>query len=393
MWIKRKFDEKIISMCMSRPAVLLTGARQVGKSSLLQNIDLDLDYITFDKETNIKLVKENSSSFLKSFKKAVVFDEVQYIPELFKELKYFIDNDRQNYGKWILTGSQKFQLIKKVQESLAGRIGISHLETLSIKEIVDSNYFDEEEVKKYLWKGGYPELWSNSLLNSNDFFEDYIKSYLERDVKDFVLPKNTRDFVKFIYLCAANIGQLLNYTTYSKAIGVSVPTIKEWINILDASGIIYLLTPYFANNFSKRLVKAPKLYFADHGFLCSLLNINNRKDFFRNKLMGNIWENLVFCELMKTYRLKLGRNFFFYRDQNGVEVDFLIVKSGEISLIEAKAAEKILDDRKLNFNKVVPLFAKEHEVEATVACMIDEKRTLRFKDYNMVNPMLSEMEF
>ncbi|MBI9098794.1 MAG: ATP-binding protein [Spirochaetaceae bacterium] len=367
---------------LSRPAVLVTGARQTGKSSLLKNIFNTTEYITFDHLKYVEQAKESPEHFLKQLKQQVILDEIQYVPEIFRELKIEIDKDRQNYGKWLLTGSQQFELMEGVSESLAGRISIIHLETLSALELRGAKISQMDE---HLWKGGYPELWSNEFIEAGDFFESYIRTYIERDLKNIIEVKNLNDFRKLFKTLATRTGQLINYRDISKDIGVADVTIKSWIHALQVSGIIYLLPPYFSN-IGKRLTKSPKLYFADHGLACYLLGIETFDEWHSHIYKGNLWENFVMMELIKTHSLIPGESLFFYRDQNGVEIDFVIEKKGTLFFIEAKAQERI-DSKKLNFNKVIPLFKNKYKTEAILAQNISDKKVLKLGEYSCYNPL------
>ena len=241
----------------------------------------------------------------------------------------------------------------------------------------------------YLWKGGYPELWSNPALDVGDFFESYIRTYIERDLKAIIDVKNLNDFRRFVRITASRAGQLLNYKGLSADVGVSDVTIKKWIHALEISGLVYLLPPYYAN-IGKRLIKSPKVYFADHGLLCYLLRIENESDWFAHAYKGNLWENLVMMELIKTFGLRPGVDLFFYRDQNGVEIDFVVEKKGVLSLIEAKAGERI-HPGKLNFEKVAPLFQNRFRIENILALNIKQTRPLKKKDYTCLNPVYSRI--
>ena len=384
MWIDRLLQKQVETACLSRPAVLVTGARQTGKSSLLQRMFPDADYITLDRLVVAAEANENPGRFLDRFKGQTIIDEIQYAPSLFRELKIRIDENRTNYGRWVLTGSQRMQLIKGISESLAGRIGIFQLETLSAKELRNAPEIADASVADCLWKGGYPELWVNRGIDTEAYYEDYIQTYLERDLKSLIQVSNLRDFQRFVQICATRIGQLLNYTDMAKDVGVSAGTIKSWIGALEASGIIYLLPPFFAN-IGKRLVKAPKLFFADTGLLCYLLNVQNRQACLKSPALGHIWENLVFSEMIKTLPAKPGRNLFFYRDQNGVEMDFVLELDGKLHLIEAKSSERV-DVRKLNFSKIAPLF-KNRETRCTLICSSMEETPIELKDYAIINPL------
>ncbi|MFK5925459.1 MAG: ATP-binding protein [Desulfuromusa sp.] len=388
MWIARLLKEKIETACTSRPAVLVTGARQTGKSSLLQRMFPAADYVTLDRVIVAAEAEENPSSFLDRFDGQTIIDEIQYAPSLLRELKIRIDNNRDDCGRWILTGSQKMELMKGVSESLAGRIGILQLETLSAKELRGVAGISATTVFDHLWKGGYPELWSNPAINPESFYEDYVQTYLERDLKTLIQVTNLRDFQRFVQICATRTGQLLNYTDMAKDVGVSAVTIKSWLGALEASGIIYLLPPFFAN-IGKRLVKAPKLFFADTGLLCHLLNVQDRQNYFKSPHSGHIWENLVFAEIIKTLPVKPGRQLFFYRDQNGVEMDFIVELGGKLHLIEAKSAERI-DKRKLNFHKIAPLF-KNRETRCALICASTEKTPIELRDYSIINPLRHDL--
>ncbi len=389
MWIERKITERVKQLAASRPVVLVTGTRQVGKSSLLQRLFVDAQYVTLDRVAIAEYAEQNPDAFLAGFKQRVILDEIQYAPSLFRELKIRIDQQRKKYGQWILTGSQKFQLMKDVSDSLAGRIGILDMHTLCAEEILQSKL--AAKVSGLLWKGGYPELWSNPKLNSIDFFQSYVQTYLERDLKALINVANLRDFQRFMRLLAMRVGQLLNYADVAKDVGVSPATIKSWIGVLEASGVVVLLAPYF-RNLGKRLIKAPKVYFVDNGLLCYLLGIETEEDCLKHLHIGHIWENFVFTELMKSHEFFPNHELFYYRDQNGVEIDFVVEKKQQVLLIEAKAAEQI-DTSKLNFKKVLPLFKKNasndhfRAVHCYVAAKINEKKLLHLNEYALFNPL------
>ncbi|OQY19862.1 MAG: hypothetical protein B6I36_03035 [Desulfobacteraceae bacterium 4572_35.1] len=384
MWIDRLLKNQVEQACSSRPSVLITGARQTGKSSLLQRMFPDANYVTLDRVVVAAEAEENPGRFLDKFQKQTIIDEVQYAPSLFRELKIRIDENRSDYGRWILTGSQQMQLMKEVSESLAGRIGIFQLETLSAKELRNSAKISNLAIIDCVWQGGYPELWANRDINIESFYADYVQTYLDRDLKSLVKVSSLRDFQRFVQVCATRCSQLLNYTDMAKDVGVSAGTIKSWMGALETSGIIYLLPPFFAN-IGKRLVKAPKLFFADTGLLCHLLNINSQHAYIKSPALGHIWENFVFSEIIKTLPIKPGRNLFFYRDQNGVEMDFMLELGGKLHLIEAKSSERI-DARKLNFSKIAPLF-NDRETRCTLMCSSAEETPIELNEYAIMNPL------
>lgn len=379
MWINRNDTEKILDAVNTRPVVLLTGVRQAGKSSLLQKLFKDAGYVTLDKVLMAEEASVNPSKFLNRFKKQVIIDKIQYAPSLFRELKIRIDEERHVKGKWILTGSQQFTLMKGISESLAGRARILNLHTLSANEINQAGLLKDRN--DLLWKGGFPEIWAQN-LEANEFFDDYIQTYLERDLKQILDVSNLRDFRRFLMLLSTRVGQLVNYTELSKGIGVTGNTIKAWISSLEASGLIFLLPPYY-NNLGKRLIKSPKLYFCDNGLVSALLNISSLRALEKSPHLGNIWENFVFTEFIKE-GFSPGKNLFFFRDQNAVEIDFILEKDGQIYLIEAKKNERPRAE-KLNFSKIAPLF--KTSVKSMVACNADEQGEISLKDYSLYNPL------
>jgi uncharacterized protein len=385
MWINRKNTQKIKEAVDTRPVVLLTGVRQVGKSSLLQKLFKNAEYITLDKILYAEEAEQNPTKFLDRFKGQVIIDEIQYVPSLFRELKVKVDEDRSNKGKWILTGSQKFTLMQNVSESLAGRIRVLTLETLSISELNETNLLKNKT--DVLWKGGFPEIWAEN-LNASDFFEDYIQTYLERDLKQIINVTNLRDFRRFLSLLALRTGQLINFSEISKEIGIVANTVKSWVHALEISGLINLLPPYY-NNLGKRLIKSPKLYFCDTGLVCSLLNITSLESLNNSPHLGNIWENFVFTEYIKEGLIP-GKSIFFYRDQNGVEIDFIVEKNNMTYLIEAKNSERP-NPKKLNFKKVSPFFKKK--TNSIVACNIQENGKIDLKNYSVYNPLYSYSVF
>ncbi len=383
MWIERDYSVKIKEAVKSRPVVLLTGIRQAGKSSLLQKLLSDAEYITLDRILLAEEAEENPTLFLDRFQKQVIIDEIQYAPSLFRDLKIKVDKNRNIKGKWILTGSQQFMLMQHASESLAGRIRILNLGTLNATELNRTNLIRNS--RNLLWKGGFPELWAEN-LNPKEFYEDYIQTYLERDLRQILNVTNLRDFRRFLSVLAIRTGQLMNYSEISKEVGVTVNTIKAWVSAMETSGIIILLPPYY-NNFGKRIIKAPKLYFCDNGLIASLLNIHSLEALENSIYIGNLWENFVFSEYLKAGFIA-GKDIFFFRDSNGVEIDFIIEKEGKYYLIEAKHTERPVSDR-LHLSKIAPLF--KTAVHSIVACNVDETGLIALKDFSIYNPLFGSI--
>ena len=269
--------------------------------------------------------------------------------------------------------------MKEISESLAGRVRIIQMGTLSAIELNAAKVLDNK--RDLLWKGGFPEVWSEN-LNVQIFFDDYIQTYIERDLRQILNVTNLYDFRRFLSLLALRTGQLLNYSELAKDIGISVNTVKSWVSVLEISGIIILVPPYY-RNLGKRLIKSPKVYFCDNGLAASFLNIHSIQMLENSLHLGNLWENFVLTELVK-YGIVPGKNIFYFRDQNGVEIDFILEKDGKTYLIEAKNSERP-NPQKLNFRKVAPLF--KQDVKCILACNIQEKGVFELKDYSVYNPL------
>jgi predicted AAA+ superfamily ATPase len=321
------------------PALVVTGARQTGKTTLLTELFPSYRYVSLDVPAAAALAEEAPAEFLTRYPPPVLVDEVQYAPKLFRHLKVEIDRDRDSNGRFVLTGSQKFPLMREVSDSLAGRCAVLELEGLSIAELGEA-FFDEERTRgvgHVLARGFMPQLWKDRTLRPADFWNSYQATYLERDVRQILNVASLRDFDRFMRIVATRSGALLNKTEVAKDVGVSAKTIDHWIGVLHASNQIELLEPYFAN-VGKRLVKSPKLYLNDVGLLCFLLGLDGDA-VARSASIGPIWETFVFAELRKylTARAPEAR-LSFYRDQ-AREVDFVIEKGGALALAEAKWKE------------------------------------------------------
>lgn len=380
-WIDRKAAIEIQNKVSTRPVVLVTGIRQAGKSELLKRLFPKAEYVSFDYFHNVEYATETPSGFLDSFNgKQVILDEIQYVPELFRELKIFVDKDKQIPAKWILTGSQKFSLLESATESLAGRIGIVELKTLSIDEILKS--FSREEAGALIWKGGFPETWSFMELDFKSYLDDYIATYLQKDLRSVLQVSSLRDFHRFLRACAVRTGSLVNYSDLARDTGISPNTAAKWINSLERTGLIYLLEPWF-RNISKRLAKTPKLYFSDQGLLCRLLNIENREQLEKSHYLGAVWENLIFNELIRNEHVSVDRNLFFYRDQNNVEIDFFIETGGRIILIEAKYSER---PDKTNIKKVSRILPGE-PVDSFIFCRTPAEGIISSDGSKLINPL------
>ncbi len=388
MWIKRDISPVIVELASKKPAILITGARQTGKTSLLQHLFPNAQYVSFDWPAHADAAISNPSEFISSFEGPVILDEIQYVPSLFRYLKIWIDKNRHDYGKWILTGSQKFHLMKGVSESLAGRISVLELDTLSANEVRENNL----ELNDYLMKGGFPELWAQESINSQQFFQDYIITYLERDLKQILEVNNLRAFDRFIRSMSLRVGQLCNFSQVSQEAGVTSATGKKWLDVLQASNIFTTLEPYF-NNQLKRLIKSPKVYLKDQGLLNFLLNIHSDEDMRNSHYYGALFENFVYNELSRHLNLNnFKRSLFFLRDKNGLEVDFVLERGNKIKLIEAKTAE-YPKEALINLNKIKEKLGKRQEVELFVACQIQSETPQVIQECTFYNPLKHSMNW
>lgn len=336
MWIDRFMGAAIRRSARSRPAILVTGARQTGKTSLLKRIFPDHHFVSLDLPSEAALAEQNPEAFLQLHPAPLIIDEVQYAPTIFRHLKLLIDRDRERFGRFLLTGSQKHALMRYTGESLAGRIDVFELETLGRPELLQAGV--NLAIPANILAGGYPEIHAQSEIDRQRFYQSYTATYLERDVRSMLSVGSLRDFDRFIRAAAMRTGQLLNKAELARDIGISPTTANAWLSVLEASGIVVLLEPWFSNRL-KSVVKSPKLYFADTGLLCSLLDIRNEEELLRAPNIGAIWETFVFAEIRKRQEHEQGTWQCFFISDRSREVDFLIHHGGRFQLLEAKWSE------------------------------------------------------
>ncbi len=332
-------QENLRRLATQYPALVLTGARQTGKTALLRAAFPEAAFVSLDLPSVAEQANQNPASLLDQTPGAVIIDEVQYAPGIFRHLKARVDADRHRMGRFLLTGSQKFNLMEHVSESLAGRVVILELDSLSARELRANPSTSAIKTANYLWRGGFPELYRNPELNSQDFFRGYVSTYLERDLRQMLNVTSLRDFERFVRACAARNAQLLNLSDLARDVGIAVSTAREWISKLETSHLIVLLEPWFGN-IGKRLVKAPKLYFRDTGLLCYLLGFESPAALLRSTYLGGMWETFVLGEMLRAKHAgTTAAQLSYFRDAHGVEVDFAIFQNGRLRLAEAKWAE------------------------------------------------------
>lgn len=359
--INRVIFKEIELSVKSRPITLITGARQVGKSTLalLFTKDKGFNYVSLDSSRERELAKKDPQMFLSLHPWPLIIDEVQRAPELFEAIEEVVNkekiNNEKNYGMYILTGSQMYKLMNNVTQSLSGRVSIIHMMSLSRNEIINRDdivfNFDLKKIQlraqenplsvtdlfDNIVKGFYPELYSNDILVPSKFYADYVETYIERDVSEIINIKDKFAFRRFMELIASLTGEELIYDNIAKVIGVDKKTVISWLSVLIAGDIVYLLEPYNEISITKRIVKRPKLYFSDTGLACYLAKLNSGEILQASNFSGRFVETYIINELKKNY-LNNGTepNFYYYRDSNMNEIDLVIIDNGKLHRVECK---------------------------------------------------------
>jgi predicted AAA+ superfamily ATPase len=336
MWISREIEPRLKRSARTRPVIVLTGARQTGKTATLRHLFPNYSFVSLDLPTEAEQAEKEPDRFLLRHPAPVMIDEVQYAPALFRHLKAVIDRHRSRNGQFLLTGSQKFALMRNVSESLAGRADIVELETLTFSEILKS--LPMMKLEAAIVRGGFPELYANPDIDATAFYNSYLATYLERDVRALANVGSLRDFERFLRACALRSANLLNKADLARDVGIAPSTANQWLSILEASGQVVMLEPWFSNR-TKSIVKSPKLYLSDTGLLCALLNIRTDKALRQSPAAGAVWETFVFAQLRGRER-RAGRvaSLYFWRDRTR-EVDFVADVGGRVELFECKWTE------------------------------------------------------
>ena len=334
---QRELGEQLKKLFKQYPIVTILGSRHSGKTTLAKALLPHLPYVNLEDPNTRNLAMLDPTSFMESYQEGAIFDEVQRVPELLSFIQVLVDK-KQKDGMFLLTGSHQAQLHSAVAQSLAGRTAILRLLPLSYKEIKKANI--QDPIEEILLKGGYPRIYDKELSPSTTY-SSYFQTYVERDVRQILKIKDLVAFERFIKLLASRVGQLINYASLASDVGVSAVTIKEWISVLEATYILIRLEPYY-ENFGKRLIKAPKIYFTDTGLICYLLGIESKEQLMKDSLFGSIFENFVFLELMKSrYNQALDPRLYFYRDVSEKEVDLIFQKGSHLIPIEIKSSTSI----------------------------------------------------
>ena len=332
--IIREITPELLQSAKDYPIVTIIGPRQSGKTTLAKMTFPDYTYCSLEDPDVRSFARDDPRSFLKKYQGNTLFDEIQRVPELLSYLQGMVDKDATK-GRFILTGSHQLQLRAEISQSLAGRTALLILFPLTIAEAMTvSSSYSRDEI---LYQGLFPRIIKDK-LNPTKAYANYYRTYIERDVRQLIQLKNVSLFEKFLKLLAGRVGQVINFNSLANDVGVSAVTLKEWLSVLEASFIIFRLQPYY-ENFGKRAIKSPKIYFNDTGLLAYLLGIDSAKIIGRDPLIGNIFENLVILEIIKArFNQGLDPNIYFFRDSNGLEVDILYKQASQLTPIEIKSA-------------------------------------------------------
>lgn len=407
MYIRRNITDVLQKRAKNSRCLLLTGPRQVGKSTLLKKNYPNVKYYTFDDQILLSSAVEDPKLFVKNLPKPSILDEVQHAKELFPYIKIECDKD-ELYENYYLTGSQPMKLMAKAQESLAGRVSILELQGLSMREIKGVSFNKhfvpteeyisdrEKDLKPYdnIWqiihRGSYPELYVTE-REWIDFYSSYVKTYLERDVKDEIEIKDEITFTKFLTAVAARTGQLLNYKNIADEVGVSQATIKNWISVLDKTGIVYILEPYYSSHLT-RAIKTPKIYFRDTGLACYLTRWNSYEALENSAVAGNMFETFVINEIIKSFineGMEYNFSVFYYRGKDKKrfkedgevieeenEIDLIIEENGVLYPIEIKKSAKPTKNMASAFD-VLDKDIDKHRGLGAIVCLYDDKLYLK----------------
>jgi len=334
----RTIREAVLAYLKKYPVLAMTGPRQSGKTTFLKTVLPDYQYISLENPDNRQFAKSDPNGFLTAYSNKVILDEVQQVPHLFSYIQSIVD-DSGIMGQFILSGSQNFHLMQSITQSLAGRVALFRLLPFDIAEMQQAN-LPLDDFAKVIVRGFYPALFDRD-IPSKVFYVNYLSTYVERDVSELLQVRNSRQFRTFLSLCAGRAGQMLNLSSLANECGITQPTAKSWLSVLESSYIIFLLQPYH-ENFNKRLVKTPKLYFYDTGLLAHLLKITDGDKLKLHEKKGALFENMVIGEKVKqNYHRYLQQELYYWRDSNGNEVDLLILNDDGMDIYEVKATETI----------------------------------------------------
>lgn len=394
-YYQRVLEKRLLEISKQFPVLLLTGPRQVGKTTLLRHLcGEDRKYVSLDDLSARELARQDPVLFLKQFSPPVLVDEIQYAPELLPYIKMNVDKNHQRGAFW-LTGSQQFQMMKGITESLAGRVAILKLLGFSHREIkgniagakpflpsetclnIDEKGVNVNELFETIWRGSFPQLVTDPSIEAHTFYNSFLQTYLQRDVRDLTQVGDLEQFTRFIKACAARTGQLLNYSELARDVDISVMTAKNWLSILIASFQVMLL-PSYHTNITKRLIKTPKLYFLDTGLCAYLTGWTSPGTLQNGAMKGAFLETHAVVEVLKSWWFQALEIFmYYYRDKDGVEIDLLIERDNFLFPIEIKSAASIKREWAKNFQTLDRL--KIQRGPGAVLCLSDHSLLIENK--------------
>jgi predicted AAA+ superfamily ATPase len=391
MYYSRHIEPVINRIAKRKPVVVLTGARQVGKSTMLKNVRKDINYVSLGNPLLREAAKENPSVFFKMNKPPIIVDEIQKSAELFGYIKDMVDINRLK-GQFYLTGSQSIKLMNNISDSLAGRAGVLQLLGLSMRELEANPYREPflpdtvrftEVVKggipftlliSRIHKGFFPELHEteSDIHDWADFYSSYFQTYIEKDIRDVLNIQDESAFIRFVKALASLTGQMLNLTTVAEICGKDIKTVRAWLSVMESGGLVYLLEPYF-NNIGKRLAKTPKLYFLDTGLACWLLGWNTPEQLINGAMWGHIFESFVFAEILKSYYNDgiVRPPLYYYRDAEKNEIDLIIENGDYLYPIEIKTTSDPSKAAVKSFRHISAIPGKKMGIGALI-CLADE---------------------
>ena len=377
--IKRKIQQELAKLAQEYKVVTITGPRQSGKTTLARMQFPDYSYVNLEEPETRQLAERDAKEFLKRYSTPIIIDEIQRLPMLLSYIQVECDKSSAK-GQYILTGSHQPALKAEIVQSLAGRTAILQLLPLSIEELTEAGIqLDRDE---YLFKGFMPQLYEEN-IDITRFYRNYYMTYVERDARQLVNIRNFSSFEVFIKLLAGRVGQLVNLNSLAGDVGVSSSTLGEWLSILEASYIVFRLPPYF-ENFGKRLIKTPKLYFTEVGLAAYLLDLENPGMVTRDPLMGNLFENMVIVEALKArYNAGKDAGLYFFRDSNGLEIDLLQSANRKLYPMEIKAARTYNSDFAVNIRK----FEKLNDKTAGGSVIYSGDNVQKIGDIQLLNFM------
>lgn len=374
MWIKREITKELIDIASSFPITVLVGPRQVGKTSVLERSFPSYSYVSLDMAAHAEMAETRPDDFLDIHPPPLVLDEIQYAPAFFRQIKTYVDAHRGQNGLFVMSGSQNFMLMKNVADSLAGRSAVISFSGLSGREWQTAYPPTGPLWKEFLWRGGFPRLWEDpdNPVSRDRWYQGYLATYLERDVRNLLNIGSLRDFERFLRACAARCAQTLNMSELGRDVGISATTARQWISVLQASNQIILLEPYY-RSLGKRLAKSPKLYFTDTGLASFLMGFQSAKALWTSHFTGPLWENHVITQWKKWNEWQQpSSSLWYWRDQTGNEVDLLIEQNNVLTAVECKVSERPSPRDTRGIYRLINFYGKENVKNCFIACTTEQ---------------------